>query len=58
MDVVAPNHALKNFKHFWKTSKRLNVSVGGVIDHRNIANTLKDGFTVRSLLEPTLNVRC
>lgn len=59
MDLLASNHSIKNFKQFWKDTNKMNVrpslpvSVGGITDHKNIADSFKDHFSVRSPLGPT-----
>ncbi|XP_063540052.1 uncharacterized protein LOC134749077 [Cydia strobilella] len=55
-DILAMNHAAKDFKGFWKNTKVLivapgvPVSIGGVVDSRDIANNFRELFTVKSPL--------
>ncbi|CAK1598235.1 unnamed protein product [Parnassius mnemosyne] len=58
MDLLASNHSAKNFKNFWKNTNKLNVkptlpvSVGGVHDHKMIANLFSEHFSVQSSSDP------
>lgn len=55
-DILASHHSAKNFKGFWKSTKKWNVSsgvpvsVGGACDRVEIANNFRSLFTVRSPL--------
>lgn len=57
--IIASNHANKDFKSFWKNTKKVNVkprvpvSVVGVTDSVSIANTFKELFKVSSPLGPS-----
>jgi hypothetical protein len=56
MDLLASNHDTKDFKSFWKNTKKMNVrpslpvSVSGNTDHKQIADAFRDHFLVQSSL--------
>lgn len=61
MDQLASEHSSKNFKNFWKGTKKLNGSVSlpacvsGASEPSDIANIFKDHFAIKSLLQPVHN---
>lgn len=56
MNILASQHSKKDFRSFWKATNNMNfrpscpVSVNGKTDTKDIANTFKDHFIVKSSL--------